>query len=196
MLYFLSYIAFVDRNGSFRGTDVSNKSLNNITQSGWYTGNNIEELVPYIGTTWCRIFANTQTNGSASFLVASTHGDLYTVDRADLNNTRFTIKNLAIDIAKEINVYTQSDAITLNFDNNASYIVVLQAQGSQGYNGIGPVIFRLSIANGGHNIVRLYTSQGADLYNRINGLTATFGISFNSELVRYFSLHAKKITYA
>ena len=183
-------------NGSFRGTDVSNKSLNNITQSGWYTGNNIEELVPYIGTTWCRIFANTQTNGSASFLVASTHGDLYTVDRADLNNTRFTIKNLAIDIAKEINVYTQSDAITLNFDNNASYIVVLQAQGSQGYNGIGPVIFRLSIANGGHNIVRLYTSQGADLYNRINGLTATFGISFNSELVRYFSLHAKKITYA
>lgn len=183
-------------NGSFQDSNVSSKSINDITKSGWYTGNNIVELVPYIGTTWCRIYANVQSNGSASFLVATTHGDLYVVDRADLNNTRITIKKFTFDIADEINIYTQSDAITLSFANNASYIIVLQAQGARGFNGVGPIIFRLSISNEGHNIVRLYTSQGADLYNRINGLTATFGISFNSELVRYFSLHAKKITFA
>ena len=49
---------------------MSNQSLNVITKTGDYIGNNVPELVPYVGlSTWCIMRAHVQSDNAASITV-------------------------------------------------------------------------------------------------------------------------------
>lgn len=61
---------------------MSGKSLNTITKTGTYTGGNIPELIPYVGSSaWCIIQANVQTDNAASFDVITSTGSIINIYR-------------------------------------------------------------------------------------------------------------------
>lgn len=50
------------------------KSLDEITKSGWYCGYGFPELNSVIGSgVWCHIFANVQSDNAASFIIGTSN---------------------------------------------------------------------------------------------------------------------------
>ena len=64
------------------GIFISNQSLDVITKTGGYTGNNIPELIPYVGSSaWCIIRAHVQSDNAASLDVITNVGSIINIYR-------------------------------------------------------------------------------------------------------------------
>lgn len=64
------------------GIFISNQSLDVITKTGDYTGNNIPELIPYVGSSaWCIIRAHVQSDNAASLDVITNVGSIINIYR-------------------------------------------------------------------------------------------------------------------
>ena len=95
---------------NFTIKSISNQSLDVITETGWYSGNNIKELASY-KLSWCMIHAMVQSDNAATIYVSGDNGQQLIVVKRNTDGTyAFTPYATKSDLTQYITVEKTTDA--------------------------------------------------------------------------------------
>ena len=127
---------------NFTIKSISNQSLDVITETGWYSGNNIKELDSY-KLSWCMIHAMVQSDNAATIYVSGDNGQQLIVvkrntdgtyaftpyatksdlsDRAKKLSANFTPGNTVLDVSSW-SVITLLSIVTYKEESTALYLL-------------------------------------------------------------------------
>ena len=127
---------------NFTIKSISNQSLDVITETGWYSGNNIKELASY-KLSWCMIHAMVQSDNAATIYVSGDNGQQLIVvkrntdgtyaftpyatksdlsDRAKKLSANFTPGNTVLDVSSW-SVITLLSIVTYKEESTALYLL-------------------------------------------------------------------------
>ena len=170
-LYFKLYINNLSK--KFTIKSIRNQSLDIITETGWYSGDNIKELASY-KLSWCMIHAMVQSDNAATIYVSGNDGkQLIVVKRNSDGTYLFTPCATKSDLsAYATNAQLQSTFINIS---NKRYVKITASENNSNYGIIFAVTSQgiLCVYSVNGNFTTLFESTGNRVKISASGLVTT-----------------------